>query len=659
MRLNARMSTRSIGSADSHVIRYRTDVDGLRAVAVLSVVCYHVSKSLLPGGYLGVDMFFVLSGYLITSIVWTEVNGGLFSIVRFYDRRLRRIMPALLVVILFSTLAALALLLPADLIGYGRSLLSTNAFVANVYFWRDTNYFSPNAGEKPLLHLWSLSVEEQFYILFPLTLLLLARWWSRGALLIIALLTVGSLFANVLALYVGGESPAFFLLPTRAWELGLGAVLAMLPLRATPGAAMANVAASIGALLVVVGMVHPLHGFAIVPVAIPAVAGTGLLVLAGEQNLPLVNRALSLRPLVFCGLISYSLYLWHWPVLVFSRYYLVRELTLGELFGALVLMTGCAIVSWRVVERPFRSKSMSIRKVRLAVGAGVAALVVSAMALILSDGLPRRLNSSAAAINEAVGNNYRCPFSEYLKFGMSRACQMNLPSRNTSDADVILLGNSHAQMYEPVWASILAARGQTGLLVPLNACLPTVQANLDRECAAAALHNLAAISQLTRATTVIIGLNWWHGRDGLVDSTGHLVDNTNSAGLVSAVDDLIDRLHRAGKQVVLIGPIAEPGWDVASVISRQLAFGHPADRPPYMEAAEFLRHFESVIRHFEARTDIGFARPDRIQCSADRCNYLMDGRSLFSDSTHIAAGELQRFRALFEAALPPPDSPHN
>jgi hypothetical protein len=316
-----------------------------------------------------------------------------------------------------------------------------------------------------------------------------------------------------------------------------------------------------------------------------------------------------------------------------------------------VLIIACAVVSWRFIERPFRSKKISNRTIRYAAAAAAVTLLTVATMLIWSDGLPKRLTAEAAILNEAVGTNYRCPVSAYIAFGASRACGMNLPTRNPEDADVVLLGNSHAQMYAPLWESILAGRGLTGLLVPLNACLPTVKVNISRGCQAAARQNLDAVSHLHRADTVIIGLTWGPEASALVDASGHVVNNYENAALVAGLDDLLDQLKRAGKRVVLIGPIAEPGWDVASVLSRELAFGHPVDHALFMPVSDFTRRFESAIEHFQARVDIGFARPDKVQCNAERCNYLIDGRSLFSDGSHIAAGELYRFRTMFQDAL--------
>jgi peptidoglycan/LPS O-acetylase OafA/YrhL len=609
----------------------------MRAIAVLSVVFFHLRKGLLPGGYLGVDVFFVLSGYLITGIIWREACEHRFSIVRFYDRRIRRIMPALLLLLAAVTAAAVAVLLPSDLIGFGKSLLATLVFAANVYFWRDTDYFSAAAGQKPLLHIWSLGIEEQFYILFPLILVLVARYLPRRALAVVGGLSLASLGANMLAIHVGGALPAFFLLPARAWELGAGALLALPPLSQVSHARGARWFAASGLLLIVIGMLHPVDSIWWLPAAVPAVLGTVLLLLAGNRAETVITRALRLKPLVFVGLISYSLYLWHWPIIVFSQYYLVRPLTAVEGSLALAAMTACAALSWWFIERPFRGKRIPILTVRLAAAGGMLLLAAAAAVILRTHGLPGRLGAEAAAINQAVDTNYRCPISAYLAFGRSRACAMHLPTRNPADAEVVLLGNSHAQMYAPVWESILAERGVNGLLVPLNGCLPTVQTNISPECLAAARANLAQVLKLPGARTVIIGLTW----------------GSDVAGLLPAIDDLIERLRAAGKQVVLIGPIAEPGWDVASTISRRLAFGHPIDRPLTLPTSEFMRRFGPAIAHFENRGDVRFVRPDRVQCPAELCFYVLDGHSLFSDSNHLAAAELPRFQAAFASALAP------
>lgn len=646
------MRFESPGSADSHVIRYRPDIDGLRAVAVLSVIAFHLWPKEFRGGYLGVDIFFVLSGFLITSIIWREIKDGNFSIARFYDRRVRRIMPALMLLLIVVTPLAALLLLPSDLIGYGKSLLATLCFAANFYFWRDTNYFARAAADKPLLHLWSLGVEEQFYILFPLVLALLWWRWPRRAAAAIAAMTLLSLAANILALYLGADSTAFFLLPTRAWELGLGALPALIPPGAKGRALVNDAAAAAGVLLAGYGLLAAPQLAPFMPAALPATVGVTLIIFAGRRTAPLVSRVLQARPLRFVGLVSYSLYLWHWPIIVFAQYYLVRELGPGEAAVALVLMLICAAGSWQFIERPFRRSSMPIRTVRIAAATATALLCACAATFLGAKGLPGRLNPEAALADEAVDTNYRCPISQFILLGASRACLLNLPSRNAADAQVILLGNSHAQMYAPLIARLLAERRQTGLLIPANGCLPTVEVNITAGCIDTARKNLSEVEKLLNAHLVILGLDWAHGPRGLVDAGDRTVDNHDDAALIGALDGLIGDLQGAGKSVVLIGPIAEPGWDVASTLSREMAFGRRNERPLFTPEREFLERYGTAIRHFEERADIRLARPDQVQCTAGRCEYLVGGRPLFADNGHLAQAELGRFRGTFEAVLP-------
>ncbi|MGD0104299.1 MAG: acyltransferase family protein [Rhodopila sp.] len=627
---------------------YRPDLDGLRALAVLSVIAYHLSHNNLLGGFLGVDVFFVLSGFLITSIIWREARVGKFSIRRFYERRIRRIMPALLLVLFVTAIAATAILLPADLVGFCRSLVATILFAANIYFWRDTNYFSRSAETKPLLHTWSLGVEEQFYIFFPLLLVLLVRIMPRLAVYVITLTAVGSLALNIFINHVGGELPAFYLLPTRAWELGLGAIVALLPghVRVRPN--LADILSWLGFALLVTGIAIPITSPYGIPVALPVVVGTTLIVFAGRHCQPTVNRGLSWRPVVFVGLVSYSLYLWHWPIIVLTRYYFVDGVPPFVVALEVVAIALCAFGSWRYVERPFRDRRRPIQTVVLCSGSGALALGCAAGLILFFHGLPDRLNAEAAVINEAVDTHYRCPPTDYLRIGLSRACPMNLPSGNPADAEAVLLGDSHAQMYAPAWTSVFVQHHITGLLVNANGCPPTVSANESANCAEVAQQNLANVLSLPHVRLVILAFKW--ATASFTDASGKALANAHSEGLVVALDDLVSKLRRAGKEVVLVGPIAEPGWDVASTISRELAFGWPIQHDTSMPIAAFDDQFGAAISHFSSQRDRTFVPAYEVQCHGDVCAYLINGHSLYSDTSHIAQGELWRFSAMFNTA---------
>jgi hypothetical protein len=524
-----------------------------------------------------------------------------------------------------------------------------------MYAWRDTNYFSPLADQKPLLHTWSLGVEEQFYIFFPLLLWLLARRSPRLLLPVIAFIALGSFALDVLAQKAGATTFAFFVLPTRAWELGIGAIVALAP-RARQGAGTANdlwrsLGTALGLVLIATGLFRPELFPSPVPDPVLAVLGTALIVKLGQSGPTPVSRLLGLGPLVWVGLISYSLYLWHWPVIVFTKYWLVRELQPAEIAAAWVFMLLAAWLSWRFVERPFRSRETPVRKLYWGSAVGTLALVVMGFALLQSRGFPARLSADAAVINEAVGTHYHCALDEFLTIGRTRGCAMNLPTRNPADAQVILLGNSHAQMYAPAWREILEARGETGLLVPLDSCLPTVSANIDTGCLRQAQVNLDAVEQLPKATTVVLGMTWWYGPDAIVDASGRTLDNAGKAAMISALDDLIGRLRAHGRQVVLIGPIATPGWNMASEVSRMLAYGRKPQRALGVTRASFDQQFGNVLAHFSGRNDVTLVRPDLVQCDAIDCRYVIDGRALFSDENHIAAAELGWFHEMFAAAL--------
>ncbi len=346
---------------------YRPHIDGLRAVAILSVLSYHAGASWLPGGFLGVDVFFVVSGFLITRILLKDFAASSFSLWEFYKRRILRIVPALAVVLVATTLAAMALLLPGELLDYSRSLINASLSISNIYFWHSIDYFGRAAWHMPLLHTWSLAIEEQFYLLYPVLLWLfhtVFRGRLRSPVLVLTLLSLAACW------FMDQRWPtaAFYLLPARAWELGIGCVLATCR-DSTASRAVSTACSVAGVVLLLVPMAQATAESvgSLWPKSLPTCLGTALLIGFAERTI--VGRVLSWRPIVFIGLVSYSLYLWHWPVLVFARLHYGDRLPALVLMGAIrigLCPFGC-IVFWggeAVSERAVPSAGRAAHRVR-------------------------------------------------------------------------------------------------------------------------------------------------------------------------------------------------------------------------------------------------------------------------------------------------------
>ena len=355
---------------------YRADIDGLRAVAVLAVMLFHSGWPALSGGFVGVDVFFVISGYLITNLIATEIGEQRFSMARFYARRIRRILPALVAVLTTITVLSFGVLTPGSLYDYGISVIAAALMVANVYYYLQSGYFAGPSDQMPLLHTWSLSAEEQFYMLWPLFFAtLMAKRRRRDCRAVCAFLFCVSLLGSAWAARAAPEA-GFYLLPTRAWELLLGALAAI---KAFPVPRTARVAATTSfiGLAAVVGASCAFSPATRIPgvAALVPTCGALLILLSGTEQRPLVNRILGSRPLVLMGLCSYSLYLWHWPLLVLTGIYRNRELAAAEVASVLGASVLISFVSWRYIEQPFRRRASSPRSIRAALTAGPVALI--------------------------------------------------------------------------------------------------------------------------------------------------------------------------------------------------------------------------------------------------------------------------------------------
>ena len=339
-------------------MKYRAEIDGLRAFAVLPVILFHAGFDWLSGGFIGVDIFFVISGYLITTIIITEMAGGKFSLVNFYERRARRILPALFFVMAVCLPFAWFWLTPNDLKDFGQSLVAVSTFSSNILFWSESGYFDTVAELKPMLHTWSLAVEEQYYILFPIFLMLT---WRMGIKWIIVFLTIFFLISLGVAQWGAYNSPsaAFYLLPTRGWELLIGVFLAFyLQYNKHPKSTSLNqVLSMLGFIMISYSVVafDKSTPFPSLYTLIPTI-GTGLLILSAVPK-TLIYKLLITKPIVWIGLISYSAYLWHQPILAFSRHRLVSETSeILLVMLCIALSLAMAWFSWAFIENPIRNK---------------------------------------------------------------------------------------------------------------------------------------------------------------------------------------------------------------------------------------------------------------------------------------------------------------
>ena len=340
-------------------MKYRPEIDGLRALAVIPVILFHAGFDLFSGGFVGVDVFFVISGYLITTIIIDDIEKDRFSIANFYERRARRLLPALFVVMLVCIPFALMWMLPSQMRDFSESLIAVSLFASNILFAGDSGYFAAAAEKKPLLHTWSLAVEEQYYLLFPIFLVLLWRFGKNKVFWIIAILAAISLLLSEWG-WRNNPMDNFYLAPTRAWELFAGSIAAF---AAQKNGIQKNNPLAILGLLAIIGAIFAYDETTPFPslYALAPVLGAILLVLyAGEETL--VAKLLSSRLFVGTGLISYSAYLWHQPLFAFARIRLVQQPSEALLLTLSAASLGLAYLSWRFVEHPFRRRSVLERK---------------------------------------------------------------------------------------------------------------------------------------------------------------------------------------------------------------------------------------------------------------------------------------------------------
>lgn len=616
-------------------MKYRAEIDGLRALAVISVVIFHFFPSQLSLGYLGVDIFFVISGYLITAHL-LQSQGSPYKdyLKHFYSKRVKRLFPALFVFLLATSILISAVFLTSDLKKFFDSLIATQTFWANWYFWRDGGYFGGNDQLKPLLHMWSLSVEEQFYIVFPTFLFLLFVIQRRLKLPVF--LGIAGVTAVSFAMWyylngIGGENPAFFLLPTRVWQFGLGALAAYVHRAERFGSLTQHSALTYLAATLLVGglvyMVSPVINTIIVT------AGAALFVLATAPRETLVFRLFSTPVPREIGKISYSLYLYHWPLAVVLVYVYVDGPGLWLSIGGVVLSVVLGWLSYQFVEKPFRYGLPFKYTAGLVLGAALLGIAVTQSAIHFSGA------SVASKLAENGGTNFRCPAMSYVPYGASRACRIG--AQDGGPREVILLGNSHAQMYAPMVDELLREQGTSGFLVPLNSCFPTTTLNINAACLKAAEGNFEAIASDEGVKLVVISSSWYG--EYFIDANGNPAGKEALAG---AFLELTEKFEARGIRTVLVSPLAIPYQDLASELPRLVKYGR-------LETEELEARMKVPRETFEAefgalnealKASLGEAYVEVYQdlCDADYCYYGQGTEMFYSDSNHLSQNVLDR-----------------
>ncbi|HEX6984638.1 MAG TPA: acyltransferase family protein [Planctomycetaceae bacterium] len=537
-------------------IGYRPDIDGLRAIAVLSVVFCHAGLA-FPGGYVGVDVFFVISGYLITSLILKDLARGSFSAADFWERRVRRIAPALLAVTAATLAAGWFLLLPSDYRELGKSVVGLAVMLSNVQFWRETGYFEREAESQPLLHTWSLAVEEQFYLLMPGALFFVVR---AGALnQIVPLLGLAAAVSFGLSVYGTAYAPdaTFYLLPARAWELLAGSILAAVPALFRRSSVRREAAGVAGLALIVTPCFLydtevPFPGIA----ALPPVAGAVLLIASGDPQSGgcLAARLLAWRPLVFVGMISYSLYLWHWPLLVFARYQTVGPLPLVARCGLVAAGFVAAVLSWRFIERPFRNRSLLAPRRRVATIAATAfaSLLLAGYTVYDRDGFDDRLSSATRRI-AATGTRDR-RFHRDIDPGEVPDDLIRLGDA-PGGPDLLVWGDSHAMALLPGIDDLCREHGLSGRAATHSSTAPVVgyfvrtKYGLNEEAVPFGEAVLKYVHE-RKIRAVVLAANW---------STYFRDD-----GFAGPLFATVDRLRETGATVYFVKDVPSYHDDIAS-----------------------------------------------------------------------------------------------
>ncbi|WP_201191509.1 acyltransferase family protein [Pseudomonas fluorescens] len=644
-----------------HTFGNRRDIDGLRALAVIPVVLFHFGFSTFSGGFVGVDVFFVISGFLITSILFREIGAQRFSFVDFWARRARRIIPALSVVMLATLALGWLLLTAKDFSELGRTVRYQSLFISNILFMREDGYFAPASDLKPLLHTWSLAVEEQYYIFFPLLMVLLMRHIRHWRWVLFAVLLIS--FGLNVAYIERKPDVAFFSLPTRAWELLCGAMLAVLPARKHAVRPWLYQAVGVAGLVAVLVAVFTFDRETLFPgwAALLPVLGATALIWSGGQGSTWAGRLLSLPVFVWIGLLSYSLYLWHWPIYVYANAISVDGIQPWEALGWMLLALGLAWLSWRFVELPFREKQLlGGRKPVLVAGLlAMVALAVTGSVVRSADGFPQRLTGKAleyAQAREWRAGQMKCMLVTKDKQA-DKACLLG--ENQAVPATQLFWGDSHAAALLPAIKNGAAREGRPVWLYSMSACPPIQSDDPRQKCRDFNEHTMDQVRRLG-IKDVVLASNWSLYVYGREDGDRKVLLNEHDdtaqaeARMAAALKARVASIRATGAQVWLFKEVPLQRKGAVSRLTSLARVGRSAEglgRPleEHLARQHFLSHlFDSISA---ADPGVHVIDPAPLMCADQVCSIEVNGHSQYKDEDHLSDAGSARLSPLFAPLL--------
>lgn len=643
---------------------YRPDIDGLRAVAVLAVILYHAFPNALPGGFVGVDVFFVISGYLISGNIFSHLERRDFSFRDFYARRICRIFPALIVVLVACLVFGWFSLLASEYIQLGTHVAAGAAFLSNFVLWQESGYFDVAALNKPLLHLWSLGIEEQFYLVWPVALW--AAWRARAPVrIIIAAIIIGSFALNI---YATEAHPVFaFYSPfTRFWELLMGAGLAWWERRNLLSLHQGRIASWIGAALLCAGVLVITPGdhfpgwWALLPVL-----GTTLLISAGPLATP--NRILSRPAMVFVGLISYPLYLWHWPLLAFPRM-ILETVPIGFRLAALAASLLLAWATYSLVERPIRFGANRARKA-LALLVAMAIVGSSGFFIQKLDGFQTVRSAMVSGLTN-LKDEFKWPYAQNATcldrypYDLSEVAFWFCAASKNAPPEVLLIGNSFANDLFPGLAEDSRFRDRS--ILNIGACLPAMNVDWDfptmmanHPCSGIRKANdekfISALIEKNKSIKLAILQGFWPDFDTsgtwvnhagatagtfieATDDGTHIPSDLSSLDIfMTGLEKRIDFLEKHNIQTVVFLPKPELAYSVTTCFARPMvtpAHDCIADRRAERDRQATFRN--AVMSMAKRHPKLKLFDPYTVWCPTEKCPFIANGRPLLRDDEHLS-----------------------